>query len=211
ELLAQLASGWWNMRVPVMQTAICVAPDKPNTSGSIEGTTGPGWVGIDADLAETGGHGPHEEEGWSCSWQWTAVFEPAPEDGYLSYRFGVHTSIIPYFASALSGGLYAWISTAAASDSATKLAGWKDVMPWPVDIVLPHQSQALFLGRDVTLSGTIAVKKGKRAKLGPVAGVIVTLASGSVRLIRHDSYFLTHMVGSEYPSDVGRIEYQFHS
>lgn len=221
DIASQLTSGWWNIRAPSVQQAVCFAPGTPTTSGVLDAPyTAYGSVGIDTilpnmptrvgtPLAQNGGKGPGDEEAWLCSWKWTVVFEPAPADGYLSYRFQVDTTLTPYQASALSGGIYAWINTGTASEEGQELSHWREVMPWPVAAVVPHAQQALHLGRDVIISGWIPVKKNQRAKLGMVAGITVTLAGGQVKLISSDSSITTRRIGSSQIPDIGQVEYRF--
>ncbi|BCJ76777.1 hypothetical protein CS0771_63210 [Catellatospora sp. IY07-71] len=221
-ILDQLAGDWHQVRVPRMVLVDTHLPNAETTDGFLRPRPYPGGVGLDsvhdldpaapvAPLAQRDGRGPLDEEHWWYTWQWTNVFEPAPADGFLSYRFEVGAHLSPYDVSALSGGLYAWIRVASASDQDDLLGQWRESKPWPVDVALPRNTHALHTGRESAISGWIPVRQGQRAKLSLLAGVIVALAGGRLLLISHAAGITTHPVGYSGIAGLGRIEYRFDS
>lgn len=222
-VLDQLGNEWRQVQVPPMALVEAHLPNAGTTDGFIRPHHYPGGVGLDSvhslddpavkvePLVQRGGRGPLDEEHWWYTWQWTNVFEPAPADGFLSYRFEVGAYLSPYDVSALSGGIYAWIRVAGASDQGQALGHWREVKPWPVDAALPRNAPALHTGRESEISGWIPVRQGQRAKLGLVAGVIIALAGGRLSLISHVSGISTHPVGYSGIAGLGRIEYRFDS
>ncbi len=222
-ILDQLNNEWHQVQVPRMVLVAAKLPNSATTDGFLRPDHHPGGVSLDTvhdlddpqvkvrPLVQLGGRGPLDEEYWWYTWQWTNVFEPAPADGFLSYRFGAGAYLSAFDVSAASGGLYAWLRVASASDQADAFGQWREVKPWPVDTALPRNAFTVPAGRESAISGWIPVRQGQRAKLSLLAGVIIGLAGGRLSLVSHVSGISTHPVGYSGIAGQGRIEYRFDS
>jgi hypothetical protein len=200
---------WHTLYLPVMSQGIRETPDTPGTDGAIDTwSLGPGTVIFGGDLRDDGLVNRAEEQWWVSNWHAAVKFPPAPESGVVSYRFQVHNGTTPYQASALSGSVRATITTGTTGDAAAPITNWSGGY-WPVDVALPFApGQSRFLGGYVTISGRIPVAEGKRAALGVIFVVIISIATGQVLLLPTACDFMTmqlYVAGGA----LGAIEYRF--
>jgi len=191
ETAIRLAGRWYPIPVPTLQEGSRQTPGDPDTEGAIEATyLGPGTVTFDGEPADwrapSPGVTPADERWWVTNWFAVVRFPPAPESGYLSYRFEVENAIavyppLPY------GMLRTAVMVGTAADVADRIHDWRTAGE-PVHVLLPPPSDPStgrvpppFFGATVPVWGHIEVEPGHRPALGVLVEVIVALTSGSVR------------------------------
>jgi hypothetical protein len=194
--------------VPVMAEGINQTPGTPGTLGEIA-TAGlfSGGLGFGGTPEDDGVQAPNTEKWWIHNWNCQVEFPSASADGALSYRFTVDNNTNVYFAPANSGSVMTFVTLGTTSDTNQTISNWSTV-GWPTNIVLPQNFLAT--GGSVPVSGTISLKKGKKAAIGLIFGVIVSVASGYCQLMPTSNFGtrLTLSQGQQVgPSDYGKIEY----
>ncbi len=151
---------------------------------------GPGTVTFDGEPTDRRSPDPDvtpaDAHWWVTNWFAVVRFPPAPESGYLSYRFEVDNRIAVYPPLPF-GTLRTAVMVGTAGDVADRIGNWRTVGE-PVHTVLPPPSDPLtgrvpppFFGATVPVGGHIEVEQGHRAALGVLVEVVVSLTSGSVR------------------------------
>jgi hypothetical protein len=204
--------GWCStIQVPVMAEGINETPGTPGTRNEIV-TAGvfAGGLGFSGTPEDDGTQDPNSEKWWIHNWNSTIVFPAAFSDGAISYNFAVDNDTIIYTAPANSGSVRVFVTAGTTSDVNQPIANWGTV-GWPTDVALPKGF--LTAGGSVPVSGTIQVKKGQKAALGLIFGVIVSVASGYCMFLP-TSNIAVRLVPTQGqgigPTLFGKIEYCFH-
>ncbi len=189
-------------------------PGERGTRGEIETVglyEGAVYYGGHIDLQDDGTVDPLREKWWIHNWHCSLVFPPAPETGWLSYRFYVDT-IARLRRAEMISGLFNTFVTVINPDNPYESDNFSGFPNW---VVLPSDNPYRIFGDyGMPVSSSIAVEKGQSLTLNVYLGVIISIASGLVMLYPTGGLGIRKLLpqGQTITSNtLGKIEYHFYS
>jgi len=190
--------------LPAM-AGVSEAPGAPADGRITTVATGPGTVSIMGDLRNAS----DEEQWWVANWHSWVYFPAQPVTGTLSYRFTLRADLIGIPASAVFGSLRASLTLTTVAD-VTRPQPVITGSYWPVDETLPLTPEAKArLGRNLVVTGSIAMTRDCPAALDLTFIDIISIASGEVNLSRGEASFAVYNGTQQSADSVGRVDYCF--
>jgi hypothetical protein len=204
---------WQVLYLPYMYEGINETPGISGTSGEV-GTAGlyAGGLGFGCLCEDDGTTDPYTQKFWIHNWYNSAVLPPAPAAGRMYYRFTVDSDLEYFTAPVDSGSLglfvtIGWTANVAEDPGLSDWTTWQTV-GWPINEPLPTDNPSY--GGSVSVLGSIPVDQGNSAAVGFIYGVIVSAASGLVRVIGDFGTRLTYPpAGEDDYLAYDKMEYRF--